>query len=249
MESFENLEEQLWTIALQDMERPHYKKGETIAALWQQERASLQPLPRVPFEVSYLDQAILNKYAQFKFEKTTFEVPKGKPQQKVLLTVFWDRIEVRDPQGTLLATPPRQYMLKEEAIDWAARFDIYGQRPRATIHSTFFPHLPKRVQQFLQEAEPTIRATRVRLLRDLLKMYTMEQLACALEVLPSDRLDDRASLEQKLYTLDPANCLLEPLKEDHTPLEVTGYEPDASVYDKLSPVRCKEGAPHAHSNA
>lgn len=247
LKSFESLEEQLWNRSLQDMERLHYKKGETIAALWEQERTSLLPLPRVPFEVSYLDHAILNNYAQFKFEKVTYAAPKGEPQHKVLLTVFWDRIEVRDQQGTLLAAPPRQYMLKEEEIDWAAHFEIYGRRPRSAIHSALFPYLPKSVQQFLQEAEPAVRSTRVRLLRDVLKMYTMAQVTSALEALPSDRQDDRTSLEQKLYALDPANSLPKPMREDYTPSEVAGYEPDASIYDLLSPARRKEGAPNEHT--
>lgn len=239
VDSFEKLDEQLWQRSLQDMEREHYEKGETIADLWEQERGQLLPLPHVPFEVSRLSQVTLNNYAHFRFEGTRYEVPRGTPQQKVLLTVFWDRVEVRDREGTLLAAPSRHYALKEKEIDWAAHFEIYAQRPRAAVHAALFRYLPATVQDFLKEVGPPVRSARVRLLRDMLKSYPMAQVADALAALPPGRLDDRASLEQKLYAADPKHAIPSPLAEQHTPPEVAGLEPDTTVYDQLSPTHGK----------
>lgn len=242
LESYDKLADQLWIQAHTDMQRPHYKQGETIASLWEQEKASLLALPTTPFEVSKLDHAVLNRLAQFRWEGGTYMVPQGKPNLKVLLTAFWDRIEVRDGRGQLLTTLTRQYLLREQEIDWVAHFEIYARRPRAAVHAALFPYLPDSVQRFLKEAEPTLRASRVRLLRDVLKQHPMDGVAQALEALPLGRQDDRASLEQKLYALDPANATPNPLVERQTPPEVTAYEPDTSCYDQLSPARSKEGS-------
>jgi hypothetical protein len=97
--------------------------------LWEEERSALLPLPDVSFEAMRLDHAVMNNYAQFRFEKATYAVPQGKPRQKVLLSVCWDRIEVRNREGELLTTLPRSYMLKEQPIDWPALFEIYSLRP------------------------------------------------------------------------------------------------------------------------
>ena len=113
LSSFEELGELLAVEAVKDMDRVHYKADRKISDLWEEERSALLPLPNVPFEAMRLDSAVLNNYAQFRFEKATYAVPQGKPRQKVLLSVYWNRIEVRNREGELLTTLPRHYMLKD----------------------------------------------------------------------------------------------------------------------------------------
>src|SRR5690606_23865296 len=107
---------------------------------------------------------------------------------------FWDRIEVRDGSQGLLTTLQRQYMLKEEELDWAAYFEIYARRPRAVTQAARFVHLPEPVQHFLKDASSEARAGRVRLVRDMLQKHPMSRVAQALDELPATRCDDRASL-------------------------------------------------------
>jgi hypothetical protein len=87
LNSFEELGEELAIKAIRDMDRPHYKKGRSIADMWREEQSALLPLPSVPFEAVRLDAAVLNNYAQFRFESETYSAPQGKPRQKVLLSV------------------------------------------------------------------------------------------------------------------------------------------------------------------
>ena len=237
LNSFEELGKLLAAEAVKDMDRVHYKADRKISDLWEEERSALLPLPNVPFEAMRLDSAVLNNYAQFRFEKATYAVPQGKPRQKVLLSVYWDRIEVRNREGELLTTLPRHYMLKEQPIDWAALFEIYSRRPRAAVHSAMFQHLPEAARVYLQEVDAPDRAIRVRILRDMLKTYSMDQIAEALEALPSDRRANPANLELKLYSLRPENRTPEPIAEGYTPLEVAAYDPDSTLYDRLLPTR------------
>ena len=83
LNSFEELGKLLAAEAVKDMDRVHYKADRKISDLWEEERSALLPLPNVPFEAMRLDSAVLNNYAQFRFEKATYAVPQGKPRQKV----------------------------------------------------------------------------------------------------------------------------------------------------------------------
>jgi len=239
LNSFEELGEELAIKAIRDMDRPHYKKGRSIADMWQEEQSALLPLPSVPFEAVRLDAAVLNNYAQFRFESETYSAPQGKPRQKVLLSVYWDRIEVRNREGEVLTTLPRHYMLKEQPIDWLAHFEIYSRRARATVHSAMFRYLPEAVQAYLKEANASERSARVRFVRDMLKTYSIDEVAKALEALPADRRANPANVELKLYALNPENGLPKPIVEGYTPIEVAAYNPDSAVYDRLLPARAK----------
>ncbi len=244
LNSFEELGGQLAAEALSDMERVHYRAGRKIGDLWQEERSALLPLPSVAFEAMRLDCVSLNNYAQFKFDKAIYSVPQGRPRQKVLLSVFWDRLEVRGRDGELLTTLPRHYMLKEQPIDWLALFEIYSRRPRAVAHSGMFRYLPEAVRAYLVEVanDAADRAARVRALRDALKTYAMIQVAEALGALPVDKRANPANLELKLYALRPENRLPEPIAEGYTPREVAAYNPDAAIYDRLLPTQPEEVA-------
>jgi hypothetical protein len=144
-------------------------------------------------------------------------------------------IRIRNREGELLTTLPRNYMLKEQPIDWPALFEIYSRRPRAVVHSAMFRYLPEAVRAYLQEVAASDRAIRVRALRDALKAYSIDQVAEALEALPADRRANPANLELKLYALSPENRTPEPITESYTPLEVAAYDPDSTLYDRLLP--------------
>ena len=222
---------------MKDIDRVHYKADRKISGLWEEERSALLPLPNVAFEAMRLDSAVLNNYAQLRFEKATYAVPQGKPRQKVLLSVYWNRFEVRNLEGEILTILPQHYMLKEQPIDWAALFEVFSQRPRAVVHSAMFRHLPRAVRAYLQDVDAPDQAIGVRALRDVLKAYSMDQVAEALEALPADRRANLANLGLKLYALRPENRTPEPIAEDYTPLVVAAYDPDSALYDQLLPTR------------
>jgi hypothetical protein len=130
LDSFEELGGLLAIKAVRDMDRVHYKKGRTIADMWEEEQSALLPLPSVPFKAVRLDTAVLNNYAQFRFESQNYSAPQATPRQKVLLGVYWDRIEVRSKEGEVLTTLSRHYMLKEQPIEWLAHFEIESEQKR-----------------------------------------------------------------------------------------------------------------------
>ncbi len=65
VESLEEWNQELLQLAEQDFQRPHYKKGQPIAELFEQERRRLGPLPARPFNVERLAQVHTDGYGKF----------------------------------------------------------------------------------------------------------------------------------------------------------------------------------------
>ncbi len=54
-----------WQLAEKDFQRPHYKKGLTIAELFKEERRHLGPLPAKPFSVERFSRVHTDGYGKF----------------------------------------------------------------------------------------------------------------------------------------------------------------------------------------
>ncbi len=65
VESIEQWNRELMDRAERDFERPHYKKGSTIAELFAEERCHLGPLPAKPFNVERFERVNTNGYGKF----------------------------------------------------------------------------------------------------------------------------------------------------------------------------------------
>jgi transposase len=65
VENLENWNEQLLALAEKDFQRPHYKKGLSIAELFKEERRHLGPLPAKPFSVERFSRVHTDGYGKF----------------------------------------------------------------------------------------------------------------------------------------------------------------------------------------
>jgi transposase len=65
IESIEEWNDELFARAERDFERPHYKKGSTIAALFAEERLHLGPLPAKSFNVERFERVNTDEYGKF----------------------------------------------------------------------------------------------------------------------------------------------------------------------------------------
>jgi len=92
--SYEELTEELYQRALEDIQRPHYAKGVTIAELWEEDKKALLPLPTTPFEPVQFETARVNKYGQVHCHGEIYTVPSAQVGETVLLKLWWDRVEV-----------------------------------------------------------------------------------------------------------------------------------------------------------
>ncbi len=231
-EAFERL---LADCAKEDMERVHYSKQETIVSLWEQEKALLQTMPSTAYDVYRLESRKLNKYAELQFEDKFYPLPQCNAEQTVLLRIRFKDMDVLDGTGNLLAVFPRPYTQKKISPDWKAIVDEWIKRPRAVAYSAFASMLPDVLKQFLQKCDVAVCKTRLKLMKQLLRDYGLEEISEALSAL-SQSNNVEIALENKLYALRHPVVQIESFTETYTPASVNGHNTDLSTYDKVLPV-------------
>jgi len=200
-EDWEQLNTELLQRAETDMHRIHYEKGREIAQLWAEERTKLLTLPGVPFEVVRLLTATVDKYARVRFEDRPYDVPRARPGERVILEVYWDRVEILNRELQPLGTLGRPYSAKETPIDWVAHLDIYRRKPRALQYSSYTQHLPPALKEFFLNREGAARRQRIELVSELLQSeYTIEQIAAAVAAATRDGIEyDAGGIRHLLY--------------------------------------------------
>lgn len=220
--------------ALEDRQRIHYSKKEKVDDLWREDHTKLYSLPLEPFEVFRLDTGRLNKYRELAFENIKYPLPQCNAEQRVLLKVKWDRIEVLDESYSKIFEFPRPYTDRTMEIEWKAVLDGLKRRPRSVKYSTFVSMMPETLKCFLREGESETSKTRLSLVRRLLESYTIEEIAEGLnEHMPWDSRIETL-LEHALYKKRHPEFHPEPFQELHTPPEIQGYHPgDLANYNNL----------------
>lgn len=226
----DRLEHQLGRQLAEDLEREHYQKGRTLKELWAEEQAVLLALPTQPFEAARLETAVTNRYSEFRVDGDVYHAPWAAPQQRVLVKVYWDRLEVLDETGAVvLGTLPRQYVFRAEKVDWAAELRIFVHKPRAVEQATYLKPLPEPVRRYIIEAPPDQRPQRIQTLIELFEaghgLPRVTQLIA--QALRLGRTDVPALQVLSAYDRRP-------LQEPHTPAAVRNWQPNLERYNLLA---------------
>lgn len=204
-----------------------------MAALWEEEKKALLPLPSVPFEPVHLESARVNKYGRIQYRGENYDLPRAEVEEVVLLKLFWDRVEIFGHSQELLAKLPRPYTLRAKPIDWRGHFDLFVRKPRGARHAPMWRHLPAPVKEYLENEE--LYRERLTFIHALLSEgFSMELIACALAE-PIDA--DPGVIRHVLYRLAWPDRPLEAINETYTPPSVKSYDPKVGIYDRLVPVR------------
>ncbi|GAW93918.1 Mu transposase domain-containing protein [Calderihabitans maritimus] len=240
--SFEQLTQELYKRALEDLNRAHYAKGVTIAELWEEDKKALLPLPRVPFEPVEIKTARVGKYGKVTIQGEVYEVPSARVGEIVLLKLWWDRVEILDRNQQCLGTFPRQYTMKAKPIDWKGYFGIFVKKPRGARHATMYRFLPEPVRNYLEEGSSSLYRERLKFIHALLEEeFSMDLIAMALEKARRHQSVNSALIRHLLYQISNSNKPLEELNETYTPDSVRQYNPRINVYYLLVPRAGREG--------
>jgi transposase len=232
---WEQLNAELLQKAEADLERRHYEKGQDIAQLWAAERAELLALPGVPFEVVRISAATVDKYARIRFADHTYDVPRAYPGERLILKVYWDRLEILSEDLKLLGEHGRPYSAQETHIDWLSHLDLYRRKPRALAYSSYLDYLPQDLQDYFLNREGSLRRQRIELVIELLKSgYTILEIATAIAIAAQKGIEHDAGGVRHLLYRQTHRHLPETLPDTYTPAAVVNYAPDISVYDRLT---------------
>lgn len=229
--SFEELADELYHRAIEDLNRSHYQKESRLEELWEADKQVLLALPAIPFEPAQTDTARVDKYCRIRCQKEEYNLPQAKKGETVYLRMWWDHIDVYSSSYKPLATFPRNYTFKEQPIDWKSYFVIFVKKPRGAKNASMYKHLPPDVKTYLDHHQFK---ERLRFIHSLLQEgFTIEQIAQALK----HNHCDEGIIRHYLYRLAFPDKPLELLNEAYTPASVRNYSPQVNIYDRLLPLR------------
>jgi transposase len=231
LETQEEFEEYLRLQTRQDRQRPHYQKQISIEELWQEETKSLLALPVIPYEVFQLKQVRVNSFGEIQEEGVKLPLPQCKPGQQVIVKAKWDSLDIFTTAYEPITSLPRPYMGKEIPIPWEEVLAGLARKPRSVSHSSFVSMMPKPMQAFLRETDTMTCKLRIRLLRQWLESYSIEQISLVLEEMGEGV--EPTLLENRLYQVKHLSPMVKPFSEPFTPSSVQGYEPDLQRYDQI----------------
>jgi transposase len=159
-----DLNMQLFKKALQDHARKHYKKGQTIAALFAEEQTALSPLPARPFNVERYERLRTDGYGKFCLDgKHWYSSAPEYASGEVTVGIKAREIVVYGPDGEVRGEHRRIYgEERSDSIDWHTSIAALMHKPSAWQNSHFRAATSPSVRQAL-DALPRDR------LRDVLK--------------------------------------------------------------------------------
>jgi len=110
VESIEQWNRELLARADRDFERPHYKKGSTIAELFAQERRHLGPLPAKPFNVERFERVSADGYGKFCIDGCHwYSSSPESADTKVTIGIKAHSVEVYKDNGQTMSSHRRIY--------------------------------------------------------------------------------------------------------------------------------------------
>jgi hypothetical protein len=232
-ESQEKLAQELDSMALSDMDRPHYAKGVHIRTLWDEEKIKLKKLPDHAFEVFRLESVMVNKYGEVTVDKMPITVFNSKPGDEMLVRIWWDKCEVLDHHYKVLASVPRAYTGKTHDIPWLEVFKGFQRKPRSVRHSQFTRMLPPAIQAYLCIESMDERKERIAALMKWCEVYQLGDIAEAIS-----RLDGNVDISMVTAILplvsSSSRQVAQGFQEAYTPPVLKGAVPDLARYNTLT---------------
>jgi len=133
IESIESWNKELFARAEQDFERLHYKKGQTIRELFEEDRKALSPLPGKPFAVERLEHVRADGYGKFCIDgKHWYSSAPEMALRDLVVGIGAHVLRVYRDDGTVLCTHQRIYgEERSDSSDYLTSLDLLMKKPGA----------------------------------------------------------------------------------------------------------------------
>ncbi|MCY0909736.1 MAG: IS21 family transposase [Sulfobacillus thermotolerans] len=137
-----------------DSTRPHYKKAQTIAALWQEERTALAALPRQPFTAARFTQTTADGTGKIRVDQQHwYSTAPEYAKHALWVEIGAHTVTVYAADGTTIVQHRRQFgAARTESLDARTTLHQLWKKPGAWRNSTLREWVPPAVQHLLDEA-------------------------------------------------------------------------------------------------
>ena len=179
-------------------DRPHYRKGENEASLFEQDRGALRPLPAKPFDVV--------RWQRMKADKQGIVTVNGRHRyatdpanagREVIVGFRALEVEILDARGDRIAVHPRAYGdAPTSSEDPSRQLELLCNRPGAWANSQVREALPDPLREWLDRQEKTVLRESLHTLKHADRDHGWHNAVTAmLQVLETTGTVDRASVE------------------------------------------------------
>jgi len=216
-----------------DMQRKHYKKKDLICTLFAEDKAAMDNLPEIAFEVYRLEPVKADKYGKVHFDNKLYSSSPRYANQELWLKVGADVIEIMNKNYQVIVKHSRLYGKQKESMIWGPYLNLIAKRPTALKYTGFFKELPSTIQDYFNKCDYTEKKRSLQLLSSILQDQDMATAEKAFAESLRRNLINTDSL-QAIYNHQNSN-----LPEDNffklpsNLPEVQKYDPDLHVYDLL----------------
>ena len=137
VESLEGWNTELLPLAERDFHRPHYKKGQPIAELFEQERRRLGPLPARPFNVERFNRVHTDGYGKFCLDgRHWYSTAPELAHRELTVGLRAHAVTVYREDGSLLCAHRRVFGEgRSDSVDYLTSLEALVKKPGAWPNS------------------------------------------------------------------------------------------------------------------
>ena len=172
-EDLQDFNRQLLKMCDADMERKHYKKPNLICALFTEDKAAMDNLPEVPFEVYRLEPVKADKYGKVRFENKLYSTSPEYAGKNLWLKAGAYAVEVMNQEYQTVVQHPRLYGQQSESMIWGPYLKLMARRPAALKYTGFFKELPTTIQDYFAKCDYTEKKNSLNILLSMLQTGNM----------------------------------------------------------------------------
>ncbi len=132
----------------------HYLLKEPIEKLFEQEKALMKPVTKIPFDAARYETRKVNKYGLIEFSSCRYSVSPKYVGQYVTLKIMANQIAIYSKDMLKrIDVHPRMFGKGKESIHYINFIDIIKTRPNALKYSGIYNLLPISWQEYLQSLD------------------------------------------------------------------------------------------------
>ena len=162
----------------------HYKKGQVISELFEEDRKHFLPLPAKLFNVCRYETYKANGYGKICLDGKHFYSTKPENHnKKVMVGIRAHYIDILEPNGDLLVRHMRQYGDKRTDLsDCSTTLEMLSRNIGAWSNSGFRKEAPELIRDYIDNQSRVERKSCIRILSDLTKQYGYQAALDAMEL-------------------------------------------------------------------
>jgi len=183
VESIEELNEPILNWCRKDLDRSHPDGGGTVRGHLDKEKERLLSLPKRRYPCCRIQEAIVNKFSEARFDHNLYSVPIKYAHKCVTIKGYVDRVKIIKDDG-IIAEHPRSYARNQEILEPLHYIPILKRKPHVLEHGRPFkdwrlPRIFEGYRKILKERVDRPEKEYIRLLL-LHEDYTTEEITQAL---------------------------------------------------------------------